>query len=115
MAIKKQYIPERGDVVWISLSPTRGHEQSGRRPALVLSPAFYNEQSGTAIICPITSKQKGYPFEISIKVDKISGVVLSDQIRIVDWRKREISFVASASKSVADKVAGKITLLLKGC
>lgn len=114
MVAKKQFVPERGDIIWISLSPTRGHEQRGRRPALVLSPAFYNENNETAIICPITSKQKGHPFEVAIKTNKISGVVLSDQIRIVDWGKREASFVARASLEIVNKVIEKINLLIKG-
>lgn len=114
MVAKEQFIPERGDIIWISLSPTRGHEQSGRRPALVLSPAFYNEQNGTAIICPITSKQKGHPFEVLVKTSKISGVVLSDQIRVVDWKTRKISFVTGAHPSVVNEVVEKVSFLLKG-
>lgn len=113
MVAKKQFVPERGDIIWISLSPTRGHEQRGRRPALVLSPAFYNENNGTAIICPITSKQKGHPFEVVVKTNKISGVVLSDQIRIVDWGKREASFVTRTSLEIVNKVIEKINLLIK--
>lgn len=114
MVEKKRFVPERGDIVWISLSPTSGHEQRGRRPALVLSPAFYNEQNETAIICPITSKQKGHPFEVLVKVNKISGVVLSDQIRIVDWKARKASFVARAGFPVVNEVVEKIGFLLKG-
>lgn len=113
MAVKKQFIPERGDVIWVTLSPTRGHEQSGRRPVLVLSPAFYNERNGTAIICPITSKQKGHPFEVPVNVNRISGVVLSDQIRIVDWKARKIAFLTRAGLEVVNEAVEKINLLLR--
>lgn len=113
MAVKKQFVPERGDIIWVTLSPTRGHEQSGTRPAVVLSSAFYNERNGTMIICPITSKQKGHPFEVPIKTDKISGVVLSDQIRIVDWKARKIAFVARTSSEVVNETVEKINFLLK--
>lgn len=113
MVTKKQFVPEKGNVIWITLSPTRGHEQTGRRPALVLSPAFYNKSSGMAIICPITSKQKGYPFEVPMKTKKISGVVLSDQIRVVDWSARKISFLTQMNSEVVYKVVEKVTLLIK--
>lgn len=111
--VRKSFIPERGDIIWITLSPTRGHEQSGRRPALVLSPAFYNERNGTGLICPITSKQKGHPFEVSIKIRRVSGVVLSDQVRIVDWEARKVSFIARAGLEVVHEVVEKILTLLK--
>lgn len=114
MVAKKRFIPGRGDIVWVSLSPTRGREQSGRRPALVLSPAFYNERSGTAIICPITSKQKGYPFEVVMETKKIFGVVLADQIRTVDWKAREISLIARANTSLVNEVIEKAATLLRG-
>ncbi|HNX60292.1 MAG TPA: endoribonuclease MazF, partial [Spirochaetota bacterium] len=82
----KKYIPDRGDVVWLNFTPQSGHEQMGKHPALVLSPKEYNEKTGLAIFCPITSKEKGYPFEVKIKAKNVSGVVLSDQVNSLDWK-----------------------------
>src|SRR2546427_12812343 len=87
---KSAYVPERGDAVWISLDPQAGHEQAGRRPALVLSPAAYNGRVGLALFCPITSQVKGYPFEVPIPAGlPISGVIGADQVKSLDWRARK--------------------------
>jgi len=83
-----RYIPDAGDVVWISFTPQSGHEQAGHRPALVLSPKKYNDASGLMLCCPMTTQIKGYPFEVLVAGDKIS-VVLSDQVKSVDWRARK--------------------------
>src|SRR5438067_4938950 len=83
------YVPERGDVVWLAFDPQAGHEQAGRRPAIVLSPAVYNGRSGLALCCPITSQVKGYPFEVAIPPGlSIAGVILADQVKSLDWRAR---------------------------
>src|SRR5436853_619060 len=96
-------VPERGDVVWIDFDPQAGHEQAGRRPAVVLSPASYNRRSGLALICPITSQSKGYPFEVVIPSDlRVTGVVLSDQARSVDWRARNSSLATKLPAAVTD-------------
>jgi mRNA interferase MazF len=84
MVIKK-YLPDRGDVVWLDFSPQTGHEQQGKCPAVVLSPQAYNKKTGLALFCPITTKEKGHPFEVKIKAGKINGVVLSDQVKSLDW------------------------------
>ena len=107
------YTPERGDVVWISLNPQAGHEQSGRRPAVVLSPADYNDKVGLAIICPITSRVKGYPFEVTLpdKLD-ISGVILSDQVKSLDWRARKAEFAGTLSVTTIGEVLQKLGTLL---
>lgn len=79
--------PDRGDLVWLNFSPQAGHEQAGHRPALVLSPERYNGRSSVALFCPITSRVKGYPFEVALPpAGKITGVVLADQVRSLDWR-----------------------------
>lgn len=81
------FIPERGDVVWINLDPQAGHEQAGVRPVLVLSPASYNGRVGLMVCCPITTQSKGYPFEVLIKNNlKVSGVILADQVKSLDWK-----------------------------
>jgi mRNA interferase MazF len=88
------YVPERGDVVWLSLDSQVGHEQAGRRPALVLSPAAYNGRTGLAIIAPITNRAKGYPFEVSIPDQAgVTGVILADQTKNLDWRGRRADFM----------------------
>lgn len=91
--ISKPYCPDRGDVVWLTFTPQVGHEQARHRPALVLSPGPYNRKVGLALLCPITSQAKGYPFEVGLPAGlKISGVVLSDQIKSLDWRARQSAF-----------------------
>lgn len=81
------WAPERGDIVWISMSPQAGHEQAGRRPALVISPARYNAAVGLALMCPVTSRAKGYPFEVALPDGlPVSGVVLADQVKSLDWK-----------------------------
>jgi mRNA interferase MazF len=88
-----EWTPERGDIVWINFNPTAGHEPSGRRPALILSPGAYNAKVGLAILCPITKRVKGYPFEVQVPEGlPIEGVVLSDQAKSLDWRAREAEF-----------------------
>ena len=89
MVILDASVPERRDVVWLNFDPQRGHEQAGHRPALVLSPRAYNDKVGLAIVCPITSQKKGYPFEVDIPDGHgVTGVILADQVKSLDWRKR---------------------------
>ena len=107
------YCPSRGDIVRIDLLPTIGHEQSGKRPAIVLSPIAYNKMVGLMLCCPITSKEKGYPFEVKIpEGSQISGVVLSDQVRSLDWKSRNTSLVAKAPRELIDDVLAKLQTLL---
>jgi mRNA interferase MazF len=88
------FVPERGDVVWISLSPQAGHEQAGRRPALVLSPSAYNAKVGLALVCPITGQVKGYPFEVLVPTGlPVKGAVLADQVKSVDWIARRADMI----------------------
>lgn len=109
----RRYVPSRGDVVWISLSPQAGHEQAGRRPALVISPAAYNGKVGLAILCPITSQVKGYPFEVSIPSGlEVSGVVLSDQVKSLDWRARKAAFICKLPQTATLEVLDKLGTLL---
>jgi mRNA interferase MazF len=108
------YIPGRGDVVWVQFNPQAGHEQAGRRPALVVSPAPYNGRVGLALLCPITSQAKGYPFEVSLPAGgKVSGVVLADQIKSLDWRARQAELVARAPEAVTREVLQKLGALLE--
>lgn len=107
------YCPKRGDVVWLSFSPQAGHEQAGQRPALVLSPESYNRKVGLALFCPITSRIKGYPFEVSIPDGfKVSGVVLSDQIKSLDWEARKASRIDTLPDETVQEVLIKAATLV---
>jgi len=109
------YVPDRGDLVWLIFDPQAGHEQAGRRPAVVLSPRAYNLRVGLALFCPITSKQKGYPFEVPVPAGlSISGVVLADQVKSLDWRARHVERVAKLPAATVNLVVGKLTVLMEG-
>ncbi len=112
--VEGEYVPARGDIVWLSFTPQAGHEQSGHRPALVLSPETYNEKTGLAIFCPITSRVKGYPFEVLLPTGSaVSGVVLADQVKSLDWRARHARFEGHAPRRVVDEVLAKVNVLLE--
>ena len=101
-------------MVWLAFDPQSGHEQTGRRPALVLSPATYNARIGLALFCPITSHIKGYPFEVPVSAGTaVSGVVLSDQIKSLDWRARQTEFICKLPEDVTVKVLKLVGAILK--
>ena len=103
------YIPERGDAVWLLFDPLAGHEQAGRRPAVVISPKAYNAKSSLCLVCPITSKMKGYPFEVPLPSKlPIQGVILSDQIKSLDWRAREAEFICSVPSATIEEVTARL-------
>jgi len=107
------YVPERGDVVWLNFNPQSGHEQAGRRPAVVLSPQAYNRKVGLAIFCPITNQQKGYPFEVAIPAGlEATGVILSDQIKSLDWRVRRAEYLATLPGPVLEEIMQKLKTLI---
>ena len=110
----RRYVPDRGDVVWLQFNPQAGHEQAGRRPALVVSPKSYNQKVGLALFCPITSHIKGYPFEVVLPREcKASGAILADQIKNLDWRIRQAKRISRAPKEVVKEVLAKITTLIE--
>jgi mRNA interferase MazF len=112
--MSKMYSPDRGDAVWLNFSPKAGHEQSGRRPAVVVSQKSYNRKVGLGLFCPITSQIKGYPFEVLIPAGmSISGVVLSDQIKSLDWQVRDAQFICKLPVSTMSEVLKKLSTLLK--
>lgn len=113
MVKPKKYVPERGDVVWLDFNPQLGHEQKGRRPALVISFKEYNEKIGLALFCPITSKVKGYPFEIEVKEKIINGCVLSDQVKSLDWTVRNVEFIEKIEDEKLNDVIDNILLLIE--
>jgi len=108
------YIPQRGDVVWINMHPHTGHEQAGRRPAVVLSPRSYNEKVGLALFCPVTNQVKGYPFEVIIPSGlEVTGVILSDQVKSLDWKIRNTEYYDKAPETVVVEILKKLSTLLR--
>ncbi|MDQ3821574.1 MAG: endoribonuclease MazF [Acidobacteriota bacterium] len=107
------YVPDRGDAIWINFNPQAGHEQSGRRPAIVLSPRSYNRKVGLGVFCPITNQIKGYPFEVIIPTGlKVTGSVLSDQVKNLDWKMRDAELITRLPASVTNEVLKKLKTLL---
>jgi mRNA interferase MazF len=108
------YAPDRGDAVWVTFNPQAGHEQAGRRPALVLSPVAYNRKVGLAVLCPITNQIKGYPFEVVIPHGlKVTGAILSDQVKNLDWKGREAKLICKLPPSVTQEALKKLNALLR--
>ena len=108
------YIPDRGDAVWINFNPQAGHEQAGRRLAVVLSPGSYNGKVGLALLCPVTNQIKGYPFEVIIPAGlKVTGAILSDQVKSLDWRIRNTEFCDKLPESVVLEIFKKLSTLLR--
>ena len=111
--VPRLYVPHRGDIVWLSFEPQAGQEQTGRRPALVLSPSAYNGKVGLAVLCPITSHAKGYPFEVAIPSgDAVEGVILADQVKSLDWRARRAEYAARLPEPLIQEVLDKLGALL---
>ncbi len=107
------YIPDRGDLIWLTFDPQVGHEQAGRRPALVLSPKSYNQKSYLAILCPITSQIKGYPFEVLLPTGStIGGAVLVDHVKSLDWKARKAQPAGMAPASIVTEVLSRLSPLL---
>ena len=108
------YVPDRGDLVWLEFTPQAGSEQRGRRPALVLSPKSYNGKVGLALFCPLTAKVKGYPFEVELPHGyAVSGVVLADQLKSLDWRSRKVNFIERVTPNVMAMVTARVLPLLE--
>jgi mRNA interferase MazF len=107
------FVPERGDAIWIDFHPQAGHEQAGRRPAAVISPRAYNQKVGLAIVCPITNQVKGYPFEVVLPAGlKVTGAILSDQAKSIDWKAREAAFITRIPAAVVEEAVQKLRTLL---
>jgi len=112
--VTNPYVPDRGDLVWLQFNPQAGHEQAGKRPALVISPAAYNGKIGLSLLCPVTSKIKGYPFEVIIPQDlPIEGVILSDQVKSLDWQSRQAIFICKVPDETLAEVVSKMELLIR--
>lgn len=112
MVVARRYVPDRGDLVWIDLNPTKGREQAKVRPALVVSPKSYNQKTSLAIMCPVTSVSKDYPFEVKISEGEVTGVVLSDHVRSLDWKVRNVKLIGKVKSKVISEVQTKLLLLI---
>jgi mRNA interferase MazF len=111
--VTQAYVPDTGDLVWLDLNPQRGREQSGRRPALVLSPAAYNEKTSLALVCPVTSRTKGYPFEVTLPPGlEVAGVVLADHVKSLDWKERRAELAGRVPAEVLSEVLARLAPLL---
>jgi mRNA interferase MazF len=113
MVMSEHWYPERGDIFWLSFSPHVGHEQAGRRPALIISPGYYNYKAGFALVCPITSMVKGYPFEVALSTETgVSGVILADQVKSMDWRGRRAELITTIPHEAMEEVFKKVWALV---
>jgi mRNA interferase MazF len=106
------YVPQAGDILWLDFDPQVGREQARRRPALVVTDRSYNRASGLAVVCPLTSRRKAYPFAIPVTVDKIEGAVLVDQVKSLDWIGRHAEFHSRADRALLEKVRAYLGVLL---
>lgn len=108
------YVPRAGDLVWLRFTPQAGHEQAGHRPALVISEQAYNRRSGLALLCPLTTRVKGYPFEVPCEGKQVTGVVLADQVKSLDWKARGARRIEPAPEGVLAETLAKFRALLPG-
>jgi mRNA interferase MazF len=108
----KTYIPNAGDIVWLEFDPQAGHEQAGRRPAVVLTPEAYNKKTSLMICCPLTTKIKGYPFEVLVEIDGVQSAILSDQVKSLDWKTRKAKYKGAVSAFALTEVRSKAKALL---
>jgi mRNA interferase MazF len=107
------YVPDAGDIIWLDFDPQAGREQSRRRPAIVLTDLAYNLVSGLAVVCPLTSRRKPYPFALPALVDKVEGAVLVDHLKSVDWKERDAKFHSKADPALLNRVRGYVAVLLR--
>ena len=111
--MRATFVPDAGDLVWLTFDPQAGREQAGRRPALVLSPKMYNAKSGLALVCPITNQAKGYPFEVAVSPgDGATGVILADHVKSVDWKARRAERLGRCTNEAIEEVRARLAPLL---
>lgn len=108
----KKYIPERGDIVWTNFNPAAGHEQMGKRPALILSPGTFNKKILLAMAAPITSRVRGHGFEVPVSGRKVEGVVLCQQVKMIDFTERGLQFVEKASKEIVSEALARVRAIV---
>jgi mRNA interferase MazF len=107
------YIPDEGDIVWLNFTPQSGHEQAGRRPAVVLSPKAYNRRAGLIVCVPVTNQVKGYPFEVVLSGAGATGAALADQVKSLDWQARQAERKGTATMAELAEIRAKIKSLLQ--
>lgn len=107
------YVPERGDIVWLNFDPQKGYEIQKTRPAVVISPKNYNIKTNLALFIPITSRVKGYPFEIPLVLDGVTAAMLCDQVRSLDWKARNATKITTLNKTILNAALAKLLLLIK--
>ena len=107
-----RFIPAAGDLVWLEFTPQTGHDQAGRRPALCISAKAYNRKTGLGLFCPLTSREKGYPFEVACQTASVRGVILADQVKSLDWRARRVQKIGPAPEFVLEETLAKMKALL---
>lgn len=107
------YVPDRGDIIWLNFEPQKGHEIKKKRPALVISPKLYNQKTSLALVMPITSKGKGYPFEVKVESSEVKGFILADHVRSLDWKEREAQKITHLSKNIVHDALRKLALLVE--
>jgi len=107
------YVPNEGDIAWLNFTPQSGHEQAGRRPAVVLSPKAYNQRSGLLLCVPVTNQVKGYPFEVVLSGSGATGAALSDQVKSLDWKSRQAECKGRTTPTELADIKAKIKALLK--
>ena len=111
--MRRRVVPEAGDLVWLTFDPQAGHEQAGRRPALVLSPSSYNARASLVLVCPVTNQVKGYPFEVALPAgQQVSGVILADQVKSVDWNARLAERIGRCPAEIVDEVRARLAALI---
>jgi mRNA interferase MazF len=112
--VAREYVPDAGDLVWVDFTPQAGREQAGRRPAVVLSPRAYNEKTSLAVMCPVTTHSKGYPFEVAVPTGgRVQGVILADHLKSLDWRQRNAQKAGKLAFAVLTQVLERVSVLLQ--
>lgn len=106
------YIPKKGDLVILTFDPQAGHEQQGRRPALIISNDIFNQRVGLAIACPITNTDRNFPFHIAVQSENLSGFVMSEQVKSIDYKARNVKFVAKVDEEVLNQVLGLVESII---
>jgi len=108
----EKYIPQRGDLVVLTFDPQAGHEQQGRIPALIISNTLFNQRVGLAIACPITNTDRNFPFHVNVQNENLSGFVMTEQVKSIDYRARNVKFVAKINEEVLDHVLGLVESII---
>ena len=106
------FLPDAGDLIWLTFDPQAGHEQGGRRPAVILSGKSYNQKSGLALVCPVTTQVKGYPFEVPVQGSGVRGVILADHLKSLDWKARQATRIGRIPSETLNEVLARLAPLL---